>query len=72
MFELTIRHIRYGVRSEYLNPFGNALFATFEEVLSRLFDLLPLLYALSPSMLLLEPFFILAFDPSLPFPCIFF
>ncbi|EKX39126.1 hypothetical protein GUITHDRAFT_143733 [Guillardia theta CCMP2712] len=38
MFELTIRHIRYGVRSEYLNPFGNALFATFEEILSDVWE----------------------------------
>jgi len=38
MFELTIRHIRYGVRSEYLNPFGSALFATFEEILSDLWE----------------------------------
>eukprot|EP00802_Teleaulax_amphioxeia_P004181 Tamp_04185.p1 GENE.Tamp_04185~~Tamp_04185.p1 ORF type:complete len:777 (+),score=205.16 Tamp_04185:586-2916(+) len=33
LFALTIRHIRYGVRPEYLQPFGNALLATLEELL---------------------------------------
>mmetsp|Transcript_2496 Transcript_2496/g.5982 ORF Transcript_2496/g.5982 Transcript_2496/m.5982 type:complete len:1471 (-) Transcript_2496:34-4446(-) len=33
LFELTIRHIRYGVRSEYLGPFGNALICTVQEIL---------------------------------------
>ncbi|EKX33177.1 hypothetical protein GUITHDRAFT_120658 [Guillardia theta CCMP2712] len=32
LFELTIRHIRYGVRPEYLAPFGTALLLTLEEV----------------------------------------
>ena len=32
LFELTIRHIRYGVRSEYLSPFGHAMILTLEEV----------------------------------------
>eukprot|EP00960_Hanusia_phi_P020249 598184-Hanusia_phi.AAC.2 len=35
LFELTIRHIRYGVRPEYLSPFGTALFLTLEEVEGR-------------------------------------
>jgi hemoglobin-like flavoprotein len=33
LFELTVRHIRYGVRPEYLQPFGTALFAMLEELL---------------------------------------
>jgi len=33
LFELTVRHIRYGVRPEYLSPFGVALFAMLEELL---------------------------------------
>ena len=33
LFHLTIRHIRYGVRPEYLPPFGIALFSTLEELL---------------------------------------
>lgn len=33
LFALTIRHVRYGVRPEYLQPFGNALFSTLEDLL---------------------------------------
>jgi hemoglobin-like flavoprotein len=35
LFQLTVRHIRYGVRPEYLGPFGAALFATLEELLGQ-------------------------------------
>ena len=34
LFELTVRHIRYGVRAEYLSPFGQAVIAMLEEVRS--------------------------------------
>jgi hemoglobin-like flavoprotein len=33
LLALTIRHVRYGVRPEYLQPFGNALFSTLEDLL---------------------------------------
>ena len=33
IFQLTVRHIRYGVRPHYLPPFGNALLETFEQIL---------------------------------------
>eukprot|EP00960_Hanusia_phi_P069535 767111-Hanusia_phi.AAC.1 len=32
LFDLTVNHIRYGVKSEYLSPFGQALLFTLEEV----------------------------------------
>jgi len=32
LFQLTVRHIRYGVRPHYLPPFGKALMETFEEI----------------------------------------
>eukprot|EP00960_Hanusia_phi_P077696 768729-Hanusia_phi.AAC.3 len=35
LFHLTIRHIRYGVRSEYISPFGQAMILTLEEHVSR-------------------------------------
>ena len=31
LFQLTVRHIRYGVKSHYMPPFGKALIETFEE-----------------------------------------
>eukprot|EP00960_Hanusia_phi_P027928 747112-Hanusia_phi.AAC.4 len=34
LFELTVRHIRYGVRAEYLSPFGQALIAVLEDILA--------------------------------------
>ena len=36
MFQLTVRHIRYGVRQHYLPPFGKALMETFEHILKDL------------------------------------
>ena len=38
LFELTVRHIRYGVRAEYLAPFGAALIAMLEELLEDDWD----------------------------------
>ncbi|EKX46653.1 hypothetical protein GUITHDRAFT_152283 [Guillardia theta CCMP2712] len=35
LFELTVRHIRYGVRAEYLSPFGQAVIAMLEEILAE-------------------------------------
>jgi len=32
LFLLTVRHIRYGVRPDYLPPFGRALLETFREI----------------------------------------
>ena len=32
LFQLTVRHIRYGVKSHYMPPFGKALIETFEEI----------------------------------------
>jgi hypothetical protein len=32
LFLLTVRHIRYGVRPDYLPPFGRALLETFQEI----------------------------------------
>uniref|UniRef100_A0A7S4PAX6 Globin family profile domain-containing protein n=3 Tax=Guillardia theta TaxID=55529 RepID=A0A7S4PAX6_GUITH len=38
LFELTLRHVRYGVRSEYLNPFGQALIFTLQDIMETEFD----------------------------------
>jgi hypothetical protein len=35
IFQLTVRHIRYGVRPHYLPPFGQALLETFEQILKE-------------------------------------
>jgi len=35
LFELVIRHIRYGVRSEFLNPMGKAIFSVLRETLGE-------------------------------------
>ena len=35
IFQLTVRHIRYGVRPHYLPPFGKALMETFEEIVGE-------------------------------------
>ena len=35
LFQLSVRHIRYGVRPHYLPPFGKALVETFEQILKE-------------------------------------
>ena len=35
IFQLTVRHIRYGVRPHYLPPFGQAFMETFEQILKE-------------------------------------
>jgi hemoglobin-like flavoprotein len=35
IFQLTVRHIRYGVRPHYLPPFGQAVMETFEHILQE-------------------------------------
>ncbi len=35
IFQLSVRHIRYGVRPHYLQPFGKALMETFELILKE-------------------------------------
>ena len=38
LFLLTVRHIRYGVRPDYLPPFGRALLETFEYIAAEHWD----------------------------------
>eukprot|EP00960_Hanusia_phi_P030871 748903-Hanusia_phi.AAC.2 len=75
LFHLTIRHIRYGVRSEYISPFGQAMILTLEEVLtclsrapvvscSFLFSSLCSCSPASPSLVLLSLTFLQALGDS--------
>ena len=38
LFDLVIRHIRYGVRAEFLNPMGKAIMSVLQETLGDTYD----------------------------------